>query len=151
MPLNSWKLPRHNFKEKAKCQECVDSWKNKANTHSYNASRLKFALMCFLEGNTQEYELPQSDEEINPIPLDDDPTFPPGEEGEKLKKQNELYGCGICGEKMVKVGAKKPIIYSCGHSNCAECFNGWLQTKGNNPPCPYCRDPIEKAIRLFTD
>ena len=149
MPRNSWKLPRHNFKEKAKCQECVDSWQRKAHTHSYNASRLKFALMCFLEGNTQEHDLTDP---TSLVPIDDPPIFTgTTEEQEKQKKDNELYGCGVCMEKMVKQGERKPIIYDCGHSNCAVCFNEWWMASHGEPDCPYCKKKIGKAIRLFMD
>ena len=134
---NSWVLcPAH--RNCAKCQKTLQSYKAKANKHSYNAQRTKYALMCFLEGNTA---------------LDEDISFPDTEEGIKAKKDNELYMCGVCNEKMVKVGHRKPIIYNCGHSNCAPCFNDWCRTKHESGitdiPCPYCRSTITKAIRLF--
>ena len=155
---NSWVLcPAH--RNCAKCQKTLQSYKAKANKHSYNAQRTKYALMCFLEGNTAEHTLltdcgPNGNElDPNPVPLDEDISFPDTEEGIKEKKENELYMCGVCNEKMVKVGHRKPIIYNCGHSNCAPCFNGWCETKHaegkTDIPCPYCRTTITKAIRLF--
>ncbi len=149
---NSWKLPNHTFKEKPKCQKVVDSWKEKSNRHSFNAQRTKYALMCFLEGNTTTHynNSEPHHQQVGVVPIDEDPTFPPGEEGEKAKKDNQLYGCGICSESCVKVGMRKPIIYGCGHTNCAPCFNAWSEANHWEPDCPYCKKKITKAIRLFT-
>ena len=154
MSRNSWKLPNHNFKEKPKCQKVVDSWKDKAQRHSFNAQRTKYALMCFLEGNTQEHPVHQDSAEHHCVPIDPDPEFAGTEEEiQKQVKDNQLYGCGICNESCVRVGKRKPIIYQCGHTNCAPCFNSWCQAQldqGEDPACPYCRKTITKAIRLFT-
>jgi hypothetical protein len=145
---NSWKLCKTHCGCK-KCQKTLGCYIAKANKHAYNASRTKFALMCFLSGETKQHDF-----KVSPVPIEDDPVFTPTEEEsvEKQTKENELYICGVCSEKMVKVGRKKPVIYQCGHSNCAECFNQWSSMPENLEvvPCPYCRVPIEKAIRLFT-
>ena len=123
-PRNVWKTNCKN----AKCHQCIASWKRKSNKHAYNASRTKYAL-----------------------PLQDDPVFT-GTEEEIKKKENEnkLFICGICQESQVKCGRRKPIIYQCGHTNCAECYNGMLSS-GRTMACPYCRADIEKAVRLFVD
>ena len=144
---NSWRLCKAHCGCK-KCQKCVASYKRKANKHSYNAQRLKYALMCFLEGNAQQHPLP-ADTPPQPVPIDADPVFTMQEDKsvEDQKKENELYTCGVCSEKMVKEGKKKPIIYQCGHSNCAECFNQMLSH--DILECPYCRQTISKAIRLY--
>jgi hypothetical protein len=158
---NSWVLCR-NHKNCKKCQKTLNSWKSKCGKHAFNAQRTKFALMCFLQGRTQEHEhiITQGEpgtnqyiEHVNPVPIEDNPIFTGTmDEIAKKQKQNELYGCGICNEKCVKEGKKKPVIYNCGHTNCAECFNAWCETKhseGENVMCPYCRKEITKAIRLF--
>jgi hypothetical protein len=149
---NSWKLCKAHCGCK-KCQKTLASYKRKANKHSYNAQRLKYALMCFLEGDTTEHQPGNEGVFVNLVPIEDDPVFVMEEDNsvEDQKKENELYNCGVCCESMVKVGKKKPIIFGCGHSNCAECFNQWCQTNDNRPECPYCRVPITKAIRLFTN
>tara|TARA_R110002020_G_scaffold78175_1_gene196776 strand:+ start:253 stop:783 length:531 start_codon:yes stop_codon:yes gene_type:complete len=157
----SWKLC-YAHQNCQKCQKTLHSWKSKCGRHSFNAQRSKFALMCFLQGQTREHDITlQGDRaeffnsvgRLNPVPICDDPEFTgTTEEIEKQVKENELYGCGICNEKCVKDGKKKPIIYGCGHTNCAECFNEWCKTKhdANEPiTCPYCRQEITKAIRLF--
>ena len=159
---NSWCLCR-NHKNCQKCQYTLECYKRKANKHSYNAARTKYALMCFLEGNTQEHEfineyytpLSHYEHPVNPVPLQEDPVFT-GKEEEIVKQQNEnqLYKCGICSESMVKEGKRKPVIYNCGHSNCAECFNEWCVSQHASVgtiSCPYCRQEITKAIRLFVD
>jgi len=145
---NSWKLCKAHCGCR-KCQKTLASYRRKANKHSYNASRLKYALMCFLEGEATQHPLP-TDEPPQPVPIDDDPVFTMTEDlsVDAQKKENELYTCGVCQEKMVKEGKKKPIIYQCGHSNCAECFNGMLAH--DILACPYCKGTITKAIRLFT-
>lgn len=147
---NYWQLPRHNFKEKAQCIRVVESWKRKANKHAMNAGRTKYALMCFLEGNVQETPAPgENVSEL--IPLQDDPVFTGTEEEiKKQENENKLFFCGICQENQVKVGRRKPVIYNCGHSNCAECFNGMIAS-GRTMACPYCRVDITKAVRLFID
>lgn len=153
-PRNRWKLPQ-NAQPRQQCQECVDTWKRKANKHSYNAQRLKYALMCFLEGEATQHPLgtntnPFGEEYVARVPIDDDPVFTIQEDMtiEEQKKENELYQCGVCQEKMVKCGKKKPIIYQCGHSNCAECFNAMIDA--GHLACPYCKKSITKAIRLYT-
>jgi len=45
---------------------------------------------------------------------------------------------------------RKPVIYNCGHTNCADCYNGMIQS-GRTMACPYCRADITKAVRLFID
>ncbi len=150
-PRNVWKTNCKN----AKCHQCIASWKRKSNKHAYNASRTKYALMCFLEGNTEETPVPGAEGPMGPlaipIPLQEDPVFT-GTEDEIKKKENEnkLFICGICQESQVKQGRRKPIIYQCGHTNCAECYNGMLSS-GRTMACPYCRADIEKAVRLFVD
>jgi hypothetical protein len=153
---NSWVLCKAHCKCK-KCQKTLQSYKTKANKHAFNASRLKYALMCFLEEDTLSHVgyNPPPTGEVQLVPIEEDPVFTPQEDLtiEKQQKDNELYRCGICEENMVKVGKRKPIIYQCGHSNCAECFNGWCASKhaqGDEVQCPYCRAVITKAIRLFT-
>ena len=143
---NTWKINCKN----PRCIKCIASWKKKANTHAYNASRTKYALTCFLEGNTQS--TPPPGDGVEPIALDDNnPVFTGTEEEiKKQKKDNELFICGICTEQMVKVGIKKPIIYGCGHTNCAECYNGMILS-GRSMACPYCRKDITKAVRLFVE
>lgn len=148
---NSWKLCKAHCGCR-KCQKTLASYRRKANKHSYNASRLKYALMCFLEGEATQHPLP-TDEAPQPVPIDDEPNWAEPEADEDLsveaqKKENELYTCGVCQEKMVKEGKKKPIIYQCGHSNCAECFNEMIAH--DLLACPYCKASITKAIRLFT-
>ena len=156
---NSWKLCKAHCGCR-KWQKTLASYRRKANKHSYNASRLKYALMCFLEGDaTQHYNGGILADEYGgvenipkpiPVPIDDDPVFTMTEDlsVDAQKKENELYTCGVCQEKMVKEGKKKPIIYQCGHSNCAECFNQMLAH--DLCDCPYCKTQITKAIRLFT-
>ena len=146
---NYWQLPRHNFKEKAQCCRVVDSWKRKATKHAYNASRTKYALMCFLEGNTEETAVPGATAEL--IELQEDPVFTGTEEAiKKQENENKLFICGICQESQVKQGKRKPVIYNCGHTNCAECYNGMIAS-GRTMACPYCRVDITKAVRLFID
>ena len=153
---NTWSLCKSHCGCK-KCQNTLTSWKKKSATHAFNAQRTKFALMCFLEGNQRPHPVPQEEgEPWEAIPIDEDPVFLMTEDKsiEDQKKANELYRCGICDENCVKVGAKKPIIYQCGHTNCATCINQWAalaQAAGNPISCPYCRQEIIKAIRLFTD
>jgi len=56
--------------------------------------------------------------------------------------------------RKLKQGKRKPVIYNCGHSNCADCFNGWCKSQydtNGKVSCPYCRQEITKAIRLFVD
>ncbi len=150
----SWKLCRAHC-QCTKCQYTLQCWKDKATIAGYNAGRTKYALDCFLAGNTQEHQfITEANAEVLPVPLDDDPVFPDTPEGEKAKKENNLYHCGICKENCVKVGQRKPIIYQCGHTNCAPCFNDWCMaehSQGRDVACPYCRKTITKAIRLFTD
>ena len=160
---NSWCLCR-NHKNCEKCKYTLECYKRKALKHSFNASRTKYALMCFLEGNTQEHEFMEDiyDDggyhqrtDVKPVPLQDDPVFTgTAEEVAKQEKDNQLYNCGICSESMVKQGKRKPVIYNCGHSNCADCFNGWCKSQidtNGKVSCPYCRQEITKAIRLFVD
>jgi len=142
---NTWKTNCKN----PRCIKCIASWTKKANTHAFNAARTKYALQCFLEGNTQS--TPTPGDGVEPVALDDNPVFTGTlEDMAKQKKNNELFMCGICSEKMVKVGTKKPIIYGCGHTNCAECYNGMILS-GRSMACPYCRTDITKAVRLFVN
>ncbi len=145
-PRNVWKTNCKN----AKCHQCIASWKRKSLKHAMNAGRTKYALMCFLEGNVAETPAPgENVSEL--IPIDEDPVFTGTEEEiKKQEKDNILFFCGICQENQVKQGAKKPIIYNCGHSNCAECFNGMIAS-GRTMSCPYCRVDITKAVRLYID
>ena len=144
---NVWTIG--NSCKKTRCHQCVASWKNKSQKHAYNASRTKYALMCFLEGNTEETPPPGQTTDL--IELQDDPVFTGTEE--EIKKQeteNKLFLCGICQESQVKCGKRKPIIYQCGHTNCAECYNSMIAS-GRSMACPYCRVDITKAVRLFVD
>ena len=144
-PRNVWKTNCKN----AKCHQCIASWKRKSTKHAYNASRTKYALMCFLEGNTEETAVPGSTATL--LELQEDPVFTGTEE--EIKKQeteNKLFICGICQESQVKQGKRKPVIYNCGHTNCAECYNGMIAS-GRTMACPYCRVDITKAVRLFID
>ena len=155
---NTWSLCKSHCPCK-KCQNTLTSWKKKSAKHAFNAQRTKYALMCFLEGNQTNHPVPDPDaDEVVwvPVPIDADPVFQMTEDEsiEDQVKANQLFGCGICQESCVKVGAKKPVIYQCGHTNCAECINHWATQKiaeGQVVGCPYCRAPITKAIRLFTD
>lgn len=146
---NVWSIG--NSCQKPRCHQCVASWKAKANRHSTNAARTKYALMCFLEGTAQETPAPGTGDNIQPIPLEEDPVFTGTEEEvKKQKRENELFFCGICQENQVKQGKRKPIIYGCGHTNCAECYNGMLAS-GRSMACPYCRKDITKAVRLYVE
>ena len=142
---NTWKTNCKN----QQCHKVIASWKKKSQTHAYNASRTKYALMCFLEGNTEETAVPQEGVDLPLLVLQEDPVFTGTEE--EIKKQdneNKVFFCGICQESQVKVGRRKPVIYNCGHTNCAECYNGMLAS-GRTMACPYCRVDITKAVRLF--
>ena len=126
-----WRLcARH--KECNNCRMSISSWQLKARKHSYNARRTWFALKCFLEDNVRRHK-----------PLQHIDIRPTGDQGEKL------YACGICTNDMYQHGARKPVMFQCGHSMCVTCYNEFANITENEQECPFCRAKITTVTELF--
>ena len=121
------------------CKNAVESWKQKAQRSSWNASRLKYALMCLIEEKNEIVYQLENGEEIYPITEGMDVV--PGED-DILN-----WSCGICRENHAKVGPRRPVVFNCTHSVCALCYSepSFLQQR----KCPYCRDVILKKALLL--
>jgi len=142
-PRRKWRLcNQHN--NCATCSEALANWKWKANKHSYNASRLKYVLDCFLSGNMEvvyegnDIPLSQRNQPLPIIPI------PQEEEGEK-EELNFL--CGVCYTNCEKTGKHQPLVFDCSHTLCVECYN-----KANIrevKKCPFCRGEINKVLKII--
>ena len=123
------------------CKKAIKSWKDKANISGWNASRLKYALMCVL--NNEIETLFEENGDDTPLIL---PTIildiaVPTEE------DSLNFSCGICMEKCYKIGINQPIIFGCSHSICATCYNN--ENFRKKKECPFCRAEITKSIKLI--
>lgn len=137
-PRRHWQLCA-GHRSCAVCKSAVDSWKQKAQRSSWNASRLKYALTCFIDERNEIVYERENGEEIHPITegMDVEP-----EEGDILN-----WSCGICHENHAKVGTRRPVVFNCTHSVCASCYSqpAFLEQR----KCPYCRDEILKKALLL--
>lgn len=59
--------------------------------------------------------------------------------GNDVKISEDKKVCCIC-----MSNEPDTVLDPCGHTVCLECFNK-LKTKN----CPYCREPIQKPIKLY--
>ena len=146
MPNKRWKLCVAH-KNCSTCKKAISTWEEKARVHSWNAQRLKYALMCVLNNETEELYNYFDYDDIDDLPLllpaitiD---TTEPNEEG----KDQLNFSCGICYEKCCSVGKNQPIIFNCSHSICSSCYNN--ETFRKKKECPFCRGEIKKAIKII--
>jgi len=138
-PRRHWQLC-NGHRSCTTCKNAIESWKQKAQRSSWNASRLKYALMCLIEENNEiVYQLENGEEEIYPITE--------GMDVEPGKDDILNWSCGICHENHAKVGARRPVVFNCTHSVCASCYSepSFLEQR----KCPYCRDVILKKALLL--
>jgi hypothetical protein len=118
-----------------KCKKCIASWKQKANTHAYKATALKFVLMSLLDDESVEYRY---DDDTSTIPEMPEITT----EGKQIK-----YSCSICTEKMTMGGKRDMCAMGCGHTICYSCANNEYFRKSGC--CPFCRKEVNKIIKLY--
>lgn len=136
MPRNTWKT---NCR-KPQCQACVNSWKQKAQRHGYNAQALKFVLMSMAEAPIENHITNTPTGQIGALPNEEQM----GQAQGKLKSQ-----CGICKENYTVRGANNMCAFTCSHTCCLECVRA-MKAAGT-AGCPYCRAPIKKVIVLHYD
>ena len=139
-PRRHWQLCS-GHRSCAACKSALENWKQKGQRSAWNASRLKYALMCVLEEQHEiVYQVGETREEIL-RPITEGMDVEPG------PNDTLNWSCGICHESHTKVGARRPVVFNCTHSVCATCFShpAFLQRRR----CPYCRDAILKKALLI--